>query len=72
METPKKFLRRGKVEERTGLPASTLYELIAKNAFPKQVKISPRIVVWLEDEIDAWMAAQVGTRADGRKVTEAA
>lgn len=43
------------VSEKTGLPKSTIYWMIAKNLFPKQIKLSARSVGWLESEVNAWI-----------------
>ena len=39
-----KFLRRADVEAATGLPTSTLYELMGRGEFPKPLRLSPRRV----------------------------
>lgn len=49
-----KFLRRRQVEAATGLPTSTLYELIGKGAFPRPVRLTSRIVGWLETDVTEW------------------
>jgi prophage regulatory protein len=59
MSEPFRFLRLRQVLERTALPRSTLYEMMRKGEFPKQVKISQRSVAWREDEVDAWCMARV-------------
>ncbi len=70
----KRFLRRPDVEAKTGLPTSTIYERMAKGTFPRQRHLGPKTVVWLEDEIDAWMAAQIrkGDDKGGTGAKEAA
>lgn len=57
-----KFLRRAEVEALTGLPRSTIYELINRGDFPKPVQISPRLVAWAEPEVAAWQASRVAMR----------
>ena len=52
---PERFLRIGKVLDRTGFSRATLYRKIADGSFPKQVKISERCAAWRESEIDAWI-----------------
>lgn len=56
------ILRRGEVERATGLPRSTIYELIARGTFPKPVRLSGRSVGWLEGEILAWQKARLAER----------
>jgi prophage regulatory protein len=55
----RRFLRCPVVRTRTGLPKSTLYQLIADGKFPKQIRIGPRAVVWLEEDVDAWIDSKV-------------
>lgn len=61
-----RFLRRAEVEARTGLPRSTIYQMISDGQFPKPVRLTPRIVGWIEAEIDAWSAAKVEERDHAR------
>jgi prophage regulatory protein len=54
------ILRRKKVEGRTGLSRSTLYDKIAKGHFPAPIRLGGgRAVGWIASEIDAWLAVQV-------------
>jgi prophage regulatory protein len=43
----------------TGLKRATLYKLISRAEFPRQVQISDRDVAWITEEVQAWMAAGV-------------
>jgi len=52
---PERILRRHEVEARTGLPRSSLYRLIAAGDFPKQRRLSPATVGWLDSEISDWI-----------------
>lgn len=52
---PERFLRIGKVLDRTGFSRATLYRKIADGSFPKQVKISERCAAWRESEVNAWI-----------------
>jgi prophage regulatory protein len=52
-----RFLRREDVEHITGLPTSTIYELMSRGTFPKPIQITPRRVAWLESEIVDWQKA---------------
>ncbi len=61
-----RFIQLAEVIEKTGVARSTMYELIAKGAFPQQLKISRR-VYWVEAEIVAWMAEHMnGSRVPKR------
>ncbi len=53
------ILRRKRVEARTGLSRSTIYERIKTGTFPAPVSIGARAVGWLESEVDSWLAAQI-------------
>ena len=51
-----KLYRKPFVLQITGLSHSTLYYLMKKGTFPKQVKIGVRAVAWRKLDIDAWLA----------------
>jgi len=53
------FLRLPQVKATTGLSKSTIYARIAEGTFPKQIPIGPRLVVWVESDIQNWIAEQV-------------
>ena len=55
-------LRRDDVERATGLPRSTLYDLVQKGRFPKPIKIGARSVGWIESEVLAWQRARIAER----------
>jgi prophage regulatory protein len=55
-------LRRADVERATGLPRSTIYELMARGTFPKPIRLSARAVGWLEAEILAWQKDRLAER----------
>ncbi|PTB18252.1 hypothetical protein C9I57_24025 [Trinickia symbiotica] len=58
-----RLLKRKQVLERTGLSNSTLYELIARNRFPRAVKpTGGRASAWVEDEVDAFIASCIAAR----------
>jgi len=56
-----RFIRRPKVEEKTGYHRTAIYEKIGKGEFPKPYPLSNtgRAVAWLESEVDAWIAARI-------------
>nr|WP_295448261.1 AlpA family phage regulatory protein [uncultured Thiodictyon sp.] len=53
------FLRFPAVSARVALKKSAVYKRIAEGTFPAPVLLSARCAVWPEDEIDAWMQAQI-------------
>jgi len=60
--TGSRIIRKQEVKIKTGLPNSTIYELISQGKFPKQIKLSARSSGWLESEIDEWIATKVAER----------
>jgi len=54
-----KLLRLAQVRATTGLSKSTIYFRIAEGTFPKQIPLGPRLVVWVESDIQNWIAEQV-------------
>jgi prophage regulatory protein len=56
------FLRIVEVVRATGLPRSTIYEMVGKGVFPKQVSLSPRAVGWVESEVIDWQRARIADR----------
>jgi len=53
------LLRLPQVKATTGLSKSTIYARIAEGTFPKQIPLGPRLVVWVESDIQHWIAEQV-------------
>jgi len=54
-----KLLRLPQVKAFTGLSKSTIYARIAEGTFPKQIPLGPRLVVWVESDIQNWITEQV-------------
>jgi prophage regulatory protein len=59
------ILRRKQVEQRTGLPRSTMYLLISEGKFPKPIKLGQRSAGWVEHEIEDWLVKRIKKR-DGK------
>ena len=51
--------RRRTVEAKTGLGTSTLYKLMREGRFPRGRRVpgAPGVVLWLADEVRAWLDA---------------
>ncbi len=62
MKLHRNIIRRTEVLKRTGKATSTIYEQIRKGLFPKPVKLGPRSVGWVEDEVDDHVAALIEER----------
>jgi prophage regulatory protein len=54
-----KLIRLPEVKQTTGLSKSTIYSRIAEGTFPKQISLGPRLVAWVESDIQNWIAKQV-------------
>jgi prophage regulatory protein len=54
-----KLLRLPQVKQTTGLSKSTIYARIAEGTFPKQIPLGRRLVVWVESDIQNWIAEQI-------------
>ena len=54
-ETGMRLIRERDRRIKTGVPRSTWYALMAEGIAPKPVKLGPRSVAWIEDELEAWM-----------------
>jgi prophage regulatory protein len=54
-----KLLRLPEVKATTGLSKSTIYARISEGTFPKQIPLGPRLVVWVESDIQNWISEQV-------------
>jgi len=46
-----KLLRLPEVKATTGLSKSSIYTRISEGTFPKQIPLGPRLVVWVESDI---------------------
>lgn len=57
---PPRLIRLPEVIARVGLKRSTIYQRMVEGRFPKGRSLGPRCVVWVEAEIDAWIAQVVG------------
>ena len=55
------------VREMTTFSSATIYRLISKGEFPKQIKLSERSSGWLLDEIYAWLDEKRSSREDNVK-----
>lgn len=50
-----KLIRIEEVQERTGLAKSTLYAWEASNKFPRGIRLSKTMKVWLESDVSNWI-----------------
>jgi prophage regulatory protein len=54
---PLRLLRLPEVISRVGLKRSSIYQRMSEGRFPKARSLGPRCAVWVETEIDAWIAS---------------
>ena len=54
-----RLLRLKQVVLKVGLSRSQIYKLIARESFPEQIKIGPKISAWPEQTIDQWISHQI-------------
>ena len=62
MGLTKKVIRLPTVIERTGYRRTAIYEKIAAGTFPAPVKLGPRAIAWIEEEIKEWMDERIEER----------
>jgi len=53
-----KILNKFAVIDKTSLSIATIYRLMSKGLFPKQIKMSMRSVGWLESDINDFILEQ--------------
>ena len=59
MSTQTRIIRLTEVIEIVGLGKSSIYALMKKGDFPKQIKLGARASGWIESEIDEWIETRV-------------
>lgn len=63
MTTKHRFIDRMEVERRVSLRRERIRQLEVLGKFPRRIRLSQRRNVWIESEIDQWIADRI---ADGR------
>ena len=54
--SPPRLLRLPEVMARVGLKRSAIYQRMNEGRFPKSRSLGPKCAVWVESEINAWIA----------------
>lgn len=54
------------VLQQTGLSRSTIYEMISREEFPRQVKLGRRAVGWIAKDVEEWIHSKVDSPPSGR------
>ena len=55
------------VLRQTGLSRSTIYEMISRGEFPRQVKLSRRAAGWIANDVQEWIHSRVDSRSSGTR-----
>ena len=53
---PARLIRLPEVMARVGLRRTAIYQRMREGRFPQSRSLGPRCTVWVEEEIDAWIA----------------
>ena len=56
MPAPARLLRLPEVMARVGMKRSAIYQRMSEGRFPKSRSLGPKCAVWVEAEINAWIA----------------
>lgn len=59
MTNDDRFIRVDAVQRLVGFKKTEIGDRVRAGTFPKPIKLSTRVAVWLESDIRAWMAEQV-------------
>lgn len=69
----RRLIRLPEVKRLVGLSTSTIYELVRKQQFPARVILTPSVVGWDHDEIQAWIEERLAAPRDalprGKRLT---
>jgi prophage regulatory protein len=66
----KRFLRRPELLRKTGLSATTVYNLERQGKFPQHFMLTPRCAVWDEQAVEKWMSERAKVPAACARVPE--
>lgn len=61
--TRHRLLRISEVLQRVGVARSTLYRWSQEGFFPRQIRISHKVSVWLEADVEEWILSKRPTQA---------
>lgn len=56
---PSQFLRVKQVSVMTTLSPSNIWDMVARDKFPKPTKLSSRVTIWTLQQIQDWMNEQI-------------
>jgi prophage regulatory protein len=55
-----RLIRLPEVMDKLGIARSTVWLYVEQEKLPKPIKLSPRVTVWRESEINAYIADKIG------------
>ena len=55
----KSLININQVSKRVSLCRTTIYDLIKKGKFPRQIQVTPNRVAWVAEEIDLWIQERI-------------
>ena len=65
MPNIKKAIKLAQVKELTTFGSATIYRLMKKGEFPKQIKLTEKSSGWLLEEIYDWLDEKINARDGG-------
>lgn len=63
-----RFMRIDEVISITGLGRNTIYTRMREGTFPRQVRLGPNSVAWLQSDISKWMTSLVTSSSSQSEV----
>ena len=72
LRTALAILRLKQVTQRTALSRSTVYAMMARGAFPRNIALAARASGWIESEVESWLAARIAASRATLDVSKAA
>ncbi|MCE1117476.1 helix-turn-helix transcriptional regulator [Pseudomonas sp. NMI795_08] len=61
------FMRIDEVISVTGLARNTIYRRMREGTFPRQIRLGPNSVAWLQSTISEWMSSVVESTSSADK-----
>ena len=65
MGSNEKIIKIHQVVEIVGISRSSIYDMVQRGDFPKQVKLGVRSSGWLKSEVDCWIELRASLRFTG-------
>ncbi len=62
MAEEKRFLRLPEVLKRTALSRTSIWRMMKRNEFPRNVRLGARAVAWRESDVEKWMDTRPPTK----------